>query len=147
MPKKPTVQLMPAQRRQLLRFVRAGKRKAREITHAYILLRSADGWSENQIAEAFDLSPRTVQRVRARCRQSGLKVALHESPRSGQPSKLSREEEALLVALACSAPPAGRKRWTVRLLAEEAVKRQLTKRVVPETARQVLKKTKSSPGG
>jgi transposase len=142
MAKDPVVHLKPSERRELLRIVRAGKHKAREITYAYILLRSADGWSEGQIAEALDVSPRTVRRVRARYREEGLEAALHEYLRTGQPMRLTLQEEALLVSLACSQPPAGRKRWTVRLLTEEALKRRLVKHVVPETARRVLKKTR-----
>ena len=142
MAKEPVVHLTPGNRRELLRIVRVGRHKAREMTYAYILLRSADGWSEGQISEALDVSPRTIQRVRARYRQKGLPAALHEPPRPGQPLKLTLHEEALLVSLACSQPPAGRKRWTVRLLTEEALKRKLVKHVVPETARRVLKKTR-----
>lgn len=147
MSKKPVVQLRPDQRRRLLHIVKSGKRKTREILYAYILLRSADGWSETAIAKAFDSSPRTVRRVRARYRDAGLKAALHEQPRSGQPAKLSLRQETRLVALACSPPPAGRQRWTVRLLTEQALKRNIIKRIVPETVRQVLKKIESSRGG
>ena len=147
MPKKPAVQLRPDQRRRLLQFVKSGQRKAREIVYAYILLRSADGWSEAEIARAFDVSPRTVRRIRFRYRQGGLNAALHEQPRSGQPAKLTLRQETLLVALACSQPPSGRQRWTVRLLTEQALKRKIVKRIVPETVRRVLKKIESSPGG
>ena len=146
MSKKPVVQLRPDQRRRLLQIVKSGKRKAREILHAHILLRSADGWSETEIAKAFDVSPRTVRRIRARYREAGLNAALHEQPRSGQPTKLTLRQETRLVALACSQPPDGRQRWTVRLLTEQALKRNIVKRIVPETARQVLKKIESSRG-
>jgi putative transposase len=147
MSKKPLVQLRANQRHRLLQFVKSGKRKAREILYAYILLRSADGWSETEIAKAFDISPRTVRRIRFRYREEGLNAALQEQPRSGQPAKLTLRQETLLVALACSQPPNGRQRWTVRLLTEQALKRKIVKRIVPETARRVLKKIGSSPGG
>lgn len=147
MAKKPVVQLRADQRHRLLQFVKSGKRKAREILYAYILLRSADGWSETEIGQAFDVSPRTVRRIRLRYRQDGLSAALHEQPRTGQPAKLTLRQETLLVALACSQPPDGRGRWTVRLLTEQALKRKIVKRIVPETARRVLKKIGSSPGG
>ncbi len=127
MSKKPVVQLRPDQRRRLLQFVKSGKRKAREILYAYLLLRSADGWSETEVAKAFDVSPRTVRRIRFRCRADGLNAALHEQPGSGQPAKLTLRQETLLVALACSQPPAGRQRWTVRLLTEQALKRKIVK--------------------
>lgn len=147
MPKPPVVHLRSDQRRRLLQIVRSGKRKAREILYAYVLLRSAEGWSETEIGKAFDVSPRTVRRIRFRYREYGLHAALHEEPRPGQPAKLALRQETLLVALACSRPPEGRQRWTVRLLTEQAIKRKIAKRIAPETVRRILKKIESSPGG
>lgn len=146
MSSEPAIRLRSEQRRQLRQLVHAGRHKAREVQYAYILLRSADGWSETQIAQAFDISPRTVRRTRARFREGGLATALAEQARPGQPLKLTAVEEASLVALACSAPPAGHRRWTVRMLTQEAVRRRIVPRVVPETARRALKKTRSSRG-
>ena len=146
MSSEPAFRLRSEQRRQLRQIVHAGRHKAREVQYAYILLRSADGWSETQIAQAFDISPRTVRRTRARFQEGGLATALAEQARPGQPLKLTAVEEASLVALACSAPPAGHRRWTVRLLTQEAVRRRIVPQVVPETARRVLKKTRSSRG-
>ena len=146
MPSEPAIRLRSDQRRQLQRLVHAGRHKVREVQHAYILLRSADGWSETQIAEAFDISARTVRRIRARFREGGVAAALAEQPRSGQPLKLTLIQEASLVALACSAPPAGHRRWTVRMLTDEAICRRIVPQLVPETVRRVLKKTGSSRG-
>jgi len=146
MPKKYKITLRSDQRKKLLRIVKTGQRHAREILYAHILLKSAQGWSDEQIAQAFDVSTDTVQRTRQRFVQSGLKAALQENPRRGAPRKLTSEQETHLIALACSQPPAGRQRWTVRLLAEEAVKRQLVPGVAAETLRQLLKKMPSSPG-
>jgi transposase len=125
-----------------LKVIKTGHRKAREILYAHILLKSAQGWTDEQIAISAD----TVQRTRIRYVQSGLKAALQESSRPGAPRQLTTEQEAQLIALACSKPPAGHARWTVRLLAEEAVKRRLVVGLAPETLRQVLKKTRSSLG-
>jgi putative transposase len=146
MPKKNKITLHSYQRKKLLKIVKTGHRKAREILYAHILLKSAQGWTDEQIAQAFDISPDTVQRTRARFVQSGLKAALQESPRPGAPRQLTTEQETQWVALACSKPPEGQARWTVRLLAEEAVKRRIVSGMAPETLRQVLKKTRSSPG-
>jgi transposase len=146
MPKKNKVALRSDQRKKLLTVIKTGRRKAREILYAHILLKSAQGWTDEQIAQAFDVSPDTVQRTRARFVRSGLKAALQESPRPGAPRHLTTEQETHLIALACSKPPTGHARWTVRLLAEEAVKRRIVSDLAPETLRQILKKTPSSPG-
>lgn len=146
MPKKRKVKLRSDQRDKLLRIVRTGRRKAREILYAHTLLKSAQGWTDAQIAQAFDVSPDTVRRARLRFIRSGLKAALQEHPRPGAPRKLTTEQETALIALACSKPPEGHQRWTVRLLAEEAVKRGLVPGCTPETLRQLLKKTLSNPG-
>jgi len=146
MPKKNRITLRSDQRKKLLKVIKTGQRKAREILYAHILLKSAQGWTDEQIAQAFDISPDTVQRTRIRYVRSGLKAALQESPRPGAPRQLTTEQETLLIALACSKPPAGHARWTVRLLAAEAVKRRLVSGLTPETLRQILKKTPSSRG-
>jgi len=146
MPKKSKITLRSDQRKKLLKVIKTGHRKAREILYAHILLKSAQGWTDEQIAQAFDISADTVQRTRIRYVQSGLKAALQESPRPGAPRQLTTEQEVQLIALACSKPPAGHARGTVRLLAKEAVKRRLVVGLAPETLRQVLKKTRSSLG-
>lgn len=146
MPKKPAVRLTSVQRRKIRAIVRTGRRKAREILYAHILLKSAAGWTDRHIAAAFEVTTKTVQRTRLRYLEGGLTAALHERERSGQPLKLTRQQETLLVALVCSKPPAGHRRWTVRLLTEEAIKREIVTEVSPETIRQVLKKTNSSRG-
>jgi transposase len=146
MPKKSKITLRSDQRKKLLKVIKTGHRKAREILYAHILLKSAQGWTDEQIAQAFDISADTVQRTRIRYVQSGLKAALQESPRPGAPRQLTTEQETQLIALACSRPPDGHARWTVRLLAEEAVKRHIVSGLAPETLRQILKKTPSSLG-
>ena len=146
MPKKWKVKLRSDQRKKLLRLVRAGKHKSREILYAHILLKAAQGWTDVHIADVFVTSTKTVQRTRQRFVEAGLQAALTEEPRPGQPPKLTSEQEILLIALACSTPPAGFQRWTVRLLTSEAITRKIVPEIVPETARQILKKTNSSPG-
>lgn len=146
MSKKRKVKLRTDQRKKLLRIVRAGKHKSREILYAHILLKAAKGWTDANIVDAFATSSKTVQRTRHRFVEAGLHAALTEEPRPGQPTKLTPEQEILLIALACSTPPAGFQRWTVRLLTSEAIARKIVPKIVPETARQILKKTNSSPG-
>ena len=146
MSKKQIIRLRAGQRRKLLRIVKTGTHKAREILYAHILLKCARGWTDEQIADAFDVGLNTVARTRVRCLKLGLTKALQERPRPGTPSKLTTDQETLLIALACSKPPSGHRRWTVRLLAEHAVKLKIVSRIAPETVRQLLKKTKSNRG-
>lgn len=146
MPKKPRIRLRAAQRRKLLTIIKTGKRAARQILYAHILLQCADGWTDEQIADALYTSHDTVQRTRLRLIDGGLSAALEEQPRPGASAKLNTKQETLLIALACSKPPAGHRRWTVRLLAEHAIKLHIVEQIAPESVRQVLKKTKSSRG-
>lgn len=143
---KSTVRLKVSERRMLLRVVRTGKHPARKILRANILLKSADGWTDEQIADAFSTSVDTVRRTRVRGCRDGVTQALSEHVRPGQPRRLTQKEEELLIALACSEPPKGRQRWTVRLLTDEAIERRFIRVVAPETVRQVLQKTRSSRG-
>jgi transposase len=146
MPEKQAIRLSRKQREALHEIIARGKRPARTILRAHILLRSADGWTDNAIAQTFETSGATVRRMRQRCVERGVFASLSDAPRKGAPHKLDEEEEARLVALACSDPPHGRCRWTVRLLTEEAVKQSLIRPISPETARQVLQKTRLSLG-
>lgn len=143
---KQTIKLTGTQRRRLLTIVQTGTRKAKEILHAHILLKSAAGWTDTQVAEAFDVSPDTVRRIRLRYLELDLMSAIQEQPRSGPPGQLTPEQEARLIALVCSPPPVGHRRWTMRLLATEAINRQLIPAITYETVRQLLKKTRSSRG-
>jgi transposase len=146
MSKKQTLQLKTKERQALLALVTSGTHPAREVLRAHILLKSAEGWSDRDIASAFCTSLDTVRRTRRRASQLGSVLALCDQVRTGAPCKLTLEEESRLVALACSPPPAGRQRWTVRLLTTQAIERQLIKPVVSETVRLLLQKTKSSRG-
>lgn len=146
MPRKKAIRLSRKARQKLLKVATVGVNNARVIVRAQILLKVADGWTDERIAEAFNVGSSTVRRLRLKSAAHGLESALEEAPRSGQPRELSASEEQLLVALACSKPPAGYARWTVRLLASEAIERDMIHKVVPETVRQVLQKTQSNPG-
>lgn len=146
MPNKQAVKLTRKERRELLKVVKTGRHSARKIGRAHVLLKSNEGWTDKQIAEAFDSSLATVRRIRLKCLTVGALEGIEEEARSGQPKEISDEEEQMLVALACSSPPPGQSRWTVRLLTSEAVVREFIHKVVPETVRQVLQKTKSNLG-
>lgn len=152
MAKKYVVQLTDAERATLLQTVTAGKVAARTVAHAHILLKAdtgagRPGWTDQQIVEAFEVSLSTVGRVRRQYVEQGLEAALQrQAPTEPVPYKLDGEQEAHLIALACGAPPTGRKRWTLRLLASKVVELQIAEEVSYETVRRVLKKTSLSLG-
>jgi len=150
--KKHVVRLDRDERASLLDLVSVGTAAARTLAHARILLQAdqgpaGPGWPDERIAEALHVHRATVERVRERLVCEGLAAALHPR-RSSAPRrrKLDGAAEAHLVALACSAPPAGQARWTLRLLADELVALEVVDHVAPETVRQTLKKTSSSRG-
>jgi transposase len=137
--KKYRVDLTAAERDELQSLIRQGKAAVRKVTRARILLKADEGLTDNEIAEAVVTSVPTVERTRQRFVEENL-GALHERSRPGQPRKLDGKAEAHLVAVTCSAAPAGRERWTLRLLADQAVELGLTESLSYETVRQLLKK-------
>jgi transposase len=104
------------------------------------------GVPEAWIGQVLGLGRTALWRTRAAYREGGLEYALHDEPRPGQPRKYQTNQEAEVVALACSAPPEGHKRWTVRLLTTAAQRRPGLAGVNRETIRQMLKKTTANPG-
>jgi transposase len=146
--KKYLVTLTPEERDWLTGLVSAGKRSALTITRARILLKAdqADGgpaWEDQGIAQALDCSVRTVERVRQRFVERGPEQALGRKPqdRPSRERKFDGAAEARLIAVACSAPPEGRARWTMKLLADKLVELEVFDSVSDETVRRVLKKT------
>jgi len=149
--KKYLVTLTPDERADLAKLVSAGRRSARTITRARILLKAdqADGgpaWDDGRIAEALGCGRRTAERVRERFVERGLEAALTHKPqdRPSRERKLDGAAEARLIALACSAPPDGRARWTLKLLADRMVELEVVDSLSDETVRRTLKKTNSS---
>jgi hypothetical protein len=123
--KKYIVTLTAEERQDLSDLIAAGKAAAQKLAHARILLKAdaADGgpaWPDGRIAEALETSLSTVERVRKRYVAEGLQAALqHRPPRATKPRKLDGHAEAHLIALSRSAPPQGRDRWTMQLLADK----------------------------
>lgn len=138
------VELSDTERDQLRALVSGGKRAVRTIKRAQILLAAAAGGADAAIADSLAVSTATVYRTRRRFVEASLEVALNEQPRPGAARKLSGKEEALLVATACSAPPEGRARWTLELLAGALVR--LTEHEVSrETVRRRLAENDVKP--
>jgi len=132
------VTLTSDEREQLQNLVKGGKGAVRRIKRAQILL-AADAKSTDQaIAVNVVVGTSTVYRTKQRFVEEGLEQALSESPRPGAPRKLDASEESLLIAVACSKPPSGRAKWTMRLLADEIVRLTAHDSVSDETVRRRL---------
>jgi hypothetical protein len=140
MEKKHVVTLTTKERKKLLGIVRQGKNRAAVIQRAHILLKSDEGKSDQAISE------QTVRRIRIKFGELGLDGALEDKPHPPAEHKLDESQGAYLVALACSAPPAGQAKWTMELLAKRLVEDGIVEQISPETVRLSLKKTNSSPG-
>lgn len=143
------VVLSEEQRQHLEKLTSSGNISARQMKRAQILLKSdvQVKWSYERIMQAFDVSAVTIASVRKAFVEQGLEVALQrKKPEREYEHVLDGEGEAHLIALACSEPPTGRKRWSLRLLRDRFVKLGHVDEISYETIRRALKKTTSSPG-
>lgn len=146
MPKKKyLVKLSAEEREELQQLIRRGKTSARKITRARILLKAADGSTDDEIVVALGVGIATVERVRKRFEARRLD-GLNDLPRPGKKPKLDAKAEARLIAEACSNAPEGRESWTLQLLADRVVELKLADSYSYEAVRRVLKKTNSSRG-
>lgn len=148
--KKYVVDLTSDEREELETLISSGEANARKLTRARILLKADEDWTDAAISEALDVGTATVERVRRRFVEWGGVAAIERrKPRRRYERKLDGDAEARLIALACSAPPEGRKRWSLRLLADRFVALETVdiESVSHETVRRVLKKTNLSLGG
>ena len=146
MANKYIVDLTAAESNYLYHLIKQGKPSARYVARSHILLHAAEGAPEAEIAAWLPGGLSTVHRTRQRFVEKGLRGALTEHRRPGLPPKLDGHQEAFLVALACSAPPAGHPRWTRQLLADRWIELHVVAAVSDETVRRVLKKTLSNHG-
>lgn len=150
--KKYIVKLTKEEREQLKQISKNGKNSARKIIHARALLKADQGqFGENrtdeEIGKSLDIGIRTVERIRERLVLDGLDAALNRRlPQIVKPTKIDGEKEAHLFALACSQPPAGYAKWTLRLLADHMVRLEYIDGISHEAVRQTLKKTKLNLG-
>ena len=146
------VDLSATEREELTGLVEKGTVAAYRRRHAQILLLADQGVHgpaclDREIASQVGVTPQNVERIRKRCVLEGLEAALGRRKRSRErATALDGEGEAQLVAIACSDPPAGRARWTLRLMADELKRRRIVQTISHETVRKVLKKTSSSRG-
>lgn len=143
---KRAIHLQPSEREKLAKLVRNGKIQADVVKRAYMLLHSDAGMTDGAIAEFLFCSEDTVRRARVRYLTEGLEAALADKPHPGREPGLNAPQEAYLIALACSDPPAGQVRWTLELLTQRLIEDEQVATISPETVRLTLKKTNLNLG-
>ena len=148
--KKYIVELMAKEREKLEQLISSGQTSARKLTHARILLKTdsrpaGPGWTDKQISQSLDVDITTIEEVRKRLVEEGLESALNRrKPNRIYERKMDGDNEAHLIALACSEAPKGYHRWTLQLLADQMVEVKHVASLSYETVRRTLKKTNLS---
>jgi hypothetical protein len=148
--KKYVVKLSAEERERLDKLIHGGKRPVRQVTRARVLLKAdvgeaGEGWSDSRIAAALEIAVSNVARIRQQLVEEGVESVLtpKRSPASARQRIFDGAAEAKLTALACSEPPKGRARWTLRLLEDKVVELNIVARVSDNTTGRTLKKTSS----
>ncbi len=145
--KKYIITLTESERAELRKLISTGKGAARRLAHARVLLKADQGLTDERIAREVEVGTATIERVRRRFVEEGLAASLDpQRPEKPRVHKIDGEVEAHLVALACSSPPEGKARWTLRLLADKLVELEYLPEVSHETVRQALRQTSLPPG-
>jgi transposase len=140
------IQLSARDRHFLEAFRSKGQHSAREVTRAHILLAIGARVPTAQIQQVLGVSRMVIWRTQSAYTEKGLDYALYDAARPGQPAKYRTDQEAEVVALACSQPPEGAVRWTIRSLTIAARHRPKLEGINRESIRQILKKTSVSLG-
>ena len=147
MVKRYRVTLTEAERDRLVSLSRKRTASVRMVRRAQALLLAAEDKTDEEIAEQLRMGVTTLERLRRRFVEDGLEASLRERPRPGARPKLGPKEQAFVVALACTKPPEGRRRWTMQLLADRVVELEMVPDITDEAIRRLLKRTSSSRGG
>ena len=135
------VKLKKHARQYLEKIVKSGEEKARKITRCRILLLADKGKTDQEISDALNVCLATIFNIRRRYCQGGLERAISEEARSGQPPKFKGKSMAKITALACSKPPEGRAKWSLRLLADRVIELDIVETISHVSVRNILKKT------
>ncbi len=137
------VKLSTPERQYLQKIVASGTEKARKITRCRVLLLAdaAKGKTDEEISDALGVCLATIFNIRRRYHLKGLEGAIHEAPRSGQPPKFNGKSMAKITAIACSTPPEGHARWSLRLLADRVIALDIVENISYQSIRTILKKT------
>jgi len=151
MEKRWVVELSQEERKQLEQLINKGKVAGYKIKHAHMLLKADEGehgpsWPDTRIAEAYNVSETTVRNLRKRLVEKGFEAALEREKQTNRRIKFDGEIEANLTAIACSQPPEGYSRWSVRLLADRLVELEIVDEISHMTVQRIMKKTNLNRG-
>ena len=138
------VKLKPRERKKLGQLISRGTEKARKITRGRILLMADENETDTYIMETLKVARNTIRQVRSRYIQKGMESAINEQSRTGAPKKFTGKQKAKITVIACSEPPEGRSRWTLRLIADKVVEMKIADDVSHQTVKRILKKTNLS---
>jgi putative transposase len=133
-----SIEVSPKDQKELRKLLSGGVQQVRVVLRALALLQLAKGASAPRIATVVPITPQAIRKIGHRYQREGLESALYEKQRPGAATLLEDSQRQRIIAMVCSDPPEGRARWTVRLVAEEAVKRRLVPKVGRETVRILL---------
>ena len=140
------IKLKPDEREMLEQFVKTGTKKARAIARARILLFVDRNYNNKDITKFTGVHRQGIWNIKKRYQEGGLESVLNEKYRPGQPRKYSPKHEAEIIAIACTDPPKGRNKWTIRLITERMKQRKNFETLNRETVRLILKKAKLDLG-
>lgn len=140
MKRKNLVRLKQKERELLKQLLSKGKERSRRLTRCRILLLADEGKKDARIMESLGVARNTVKQIRSRYLKEGLEAALNEQLRCGAPEKFNGRQKVGITAIACSAPPEGRNRWTLRLLADKTVELEIADSISYKTVERILKK-------
>jgi len=132
------IDVAPKDQKELVELLSGGVQQVRVVLRALALLQLAKGASAPRISEVVPLTPQAIRTIGHRYQRGGLEAALFEKQRPGAAPVLDESQKQRIIAMVCSDPPEGRARWTIRLVAQEAVKRRLVPRVGREAIRILL---------
>ncbi len=130
---------------QIGQLLRGGIQQVRVVVRALVLRQLAVGFTAPQVSQTLPLTPKAIRQIAHRYNSSGLNGAVYDKQRPGAQEVLDDSQKQRIIAMVCSKPPEGRARWTVRLIAEEAIKRKLVPRVGRETIRILLQSHELKP--
>src|SRR6204780_708864 len=133
------IEVTPTDQKEIQKLLKDGIQQVRVVLRAAALLQLSKGLSSPEIARVIPLTSQAIRKLGHRYEQNGLEGALYEKPRPGAAEILDDSQKQRIIAMVCSGPPEGRARWTVRLVAEQAVKKRLVPRVGRETIRVLLR--------